>query len=70
MTPTDLRAARHALGWSAARLADECGVSQSAVARWEAGSRRIPGPVVKLVAIWLKQHKRRATYGNIPGASQ
>jgi DNA-binding transcriptional regulator YiaG len=54
MTPAELKAARHTLGLSAAALARAVGVaSERTVRRWEAGSRDIPGPVVRLVELWL-----------------
>lgn len=49
MTGTDLRALRQLLGWSQGRLAEELGVSQSAVSRWENDDRTIPGPVQRLL---------------------
>lgn len=44
MTPADFRAAREALGLSIADLAAILRVDQSAVYRWEAGEREVPGP--------------------------
>lgn len=49
MTGADLRALRQLLGWSQTRLAEELGVSQSAVSRWENDDRTIPGPVQRLL---------------------
>lgn len=54
MTKEDLKAARHKLGLSCNELAHALGVSDGrTVRRWEAGEREIPGPVIRLIAIWL-----------------
>lgn len=45
LEPEELRARRQALGYTAQALADELGVSQSAIARWEGGTRPIPAVV-------------------------
>jgi transcriptional regulator with XRE-family HTH domain len=51
MTPTTLRAALAAIGWSQTDLARELGCSDRLVRRWAAGAQgyAIPGPV----AAWL-----------------
>lgn len=41
MNETEFKAARQELGWSQQRLADELGLSLSAVQRMESGSRPI-----------------------------
>lgn len=52
MTPTELKAARQALGLTAERFAHLVQVeSGRTVRRWEAGDREIPGPV--RVLVWL-----------------
>lgn len=73
MTPYDLRQARHALGLSAEGFARAVGVrSGRTVRKWEAGDRDIPGPVIKLVALWtdpaLPDHLRPKP--NRPGRSE
>ena len=49
MTADDLRAVRAERGWSQADLARYVGVSPAAVSRWEAGGRRIPNAVARLL---------------------
>ena len=49
MTGDDLRAVRAKHGWTQAELARQVGVSPGAVSRWEAGNRRIPDTVAKLL---------------------
>jgi hypothetical protein len=49
-TPAELKAARHALGFSADGLARMLRVDDGrTVRRWEAGEREIPGPVIVLM---------------------
>src|SRR5260370_38952960 len=49
-TPAELKAARHALGFSADGLARMVRVEDGrTVRRWEAGEREIPGPVTVLL---------------------
>jgi hypothetical protein len=49
-TPEDLKAARHALGFSADGLARMLRVEDGrTVRRWEAGEREIPGPVIVMM---------------------
>jgi len=59
MTPDDLRRIRRALGLTQGELADELGVHQVTVARWEVGMRRIPEPVARLVVRILANSRRR-----------
>jgi transcriptional regulator with XRE-family HTH domain len=49
MTPTELRAARHALDLTAAGFAQVTGVDERTVRRWEAGERSVP-PCVAIIA--------------------
>lgn len=42
LSPSDLRGCRHGLGLTQAQLAHALGVSRSAVARWEQGTRAAP----------------------------
>jgi DNA-binding transcriptional regulator YiaG len=50
MTPSDLKAARHALGLSAQRFASLLRVADGrTVRRWEAGDSDIPGPVIVIL---------------------
>ena len=64
MTPSDLRATRHALGLSAAGLATLLGVQDGrTVRRWEAGEREIPGPVHVLLDSILQSRAVRRYFG-------
>lgn len=64
MTPGDLRAARHALGLSAAGLARIVRVQGSrTVQKWEAGDRAIPGPVAVLVEALMASLAVREYFG-------
>ena len=59
-TPTELRAARHALGLSAEGLARMVRVeSGRTVRRWESGEREIPGPVAALIETALSIIKQK-----------
>jgi DNA-binding transcriptional regulator YiaG len=49
LTGDDLRAVRTKHGWSQAELARRVGVSPAAVSRWEAGNRKIPDTVARLL---------------------
>jgi hypothetical protein len=54
MTPAEFRAARHRLGLSAAAMARALGIGDGrTIRRYEAGECDIPGPVRRLVGIWL-----------------
>lgn len=53
MTPADLKDARHALGWSQTRLAEELGVSRRIVQYWESGEQEIPRAIDLAVAYLL-----------------
>jgi len=55
MTPQELKTARRELGLSASGLAKLLGVgSGRTVRRREAGDREIPGPVIRLIKLLLK----------------
>ncbi|MCX8003341.1 MAG: helix-turn-helix domain-containing protein [Burkholderiaceae bacterium] len=49
MTPTELRAALAALGWSQGRLAAECGVNPRTARKWALGEAPVPADVAALV---------------------
>ena len=51
MTPTELKAAREALGLSQNRLAQRLDVSQSTLSRWEAGAMPIEHPAMLRLAL-------------------
>ena len=51
MTPTAFLATIHRLGLSQSGAATLLGVSRGAVTRWAQGTRAIPGPVVRLLAL-------------------
>ncbi len=56
MTPQALKAARRRFGYTCAGLAEAVGVASGrTVRRWEAGTIPVPGPVARLLAIWLEQ---------------
>ena len=50
MTKHQFRKKRHHLGWSQARLAEELGLSESAIVKMEAGNR----PIEKRTVLALK----------------
>lgn len=50
MSADEFWAFRDSRGWSQNRLAQELGVNQSQVSRWERGLQPIPGMVKRLVA--------------------
>lgn len=76
MTPSDLKAARHALGLSAegfARLVSppERPSDGRTVRRWEAGDRDIPGPVIVLLSAIMANPAVRQHFGlSLPGDPQ
>lgn len=45
MTPSDFKALREELGWTQSALAAALGTSIRAVKYYEAGQRKVPGPV-------------------------
>lgn len=49
MTPTGLKRIRRELALTQAELAALLGVGRVAVARWEAGARKISEPVARLI---------------------
>ena len=58
MTPSAFKAARHALGKSANAMAKALGLSDGrAVRYYEAGDRRISGPIELLVNRMLADHR-------------
>ncbi len=50
-----LRALRESLGLSQRELAREFSVTQAAIAHWESSFRSIPGPVLKLLALYEEE---------------
>ena len=73
MTPSEFRAARHTLGHSSQAMAKALGLSDGrAVRRYEAGDRRISGPIELLVNRMLADHRLhedREPYQAEPGGS-
>ncbi len=59
MTSAQLKRIRSELTLSQQRLADELGVHRVTVAKWEAGDRRIPNPVARLLQRMLLDAKSR-----------
>ena len=51
MTGTQLKRRRRQLGLTQRQLADRLGVTETTVARWERGERRISEPVSRLLAL-------------------
>ena len=51
MTPAEFKAARHKLGFSVRRCAEELSVTPRTIRRWEDGTRDIPGPAVVLIRL-------------------
>lgn len=51
MTKEEFRCLRHQLGWSQARLAEALGTTKTSVYRYEAGLRKIPPPVARLLQV-------------------
>lgn len=49
LTSEQLKSARQALGWSQEDMANELRTTGRTVRRWEAGSRKIPGSVSRLI---------------------
>ncbi len=56
MTATEFQRARAALGWTLERAAKELQVDKRTVARYKSGEVRIPGPVDRLMSLFLQQH--------------
>lgn len=61
MTPRALGIALKRLGLSQAEAAKKLGVDHSAVYRWLAGERKIPGPVEAAIKCWLGSTPQGAT---------
>jgi transcriptional regulator with XRE-family HTH domain len=49
MTPKQVKRIRTRLGLTQTQLAEQLGVTQNTVARWEIGARGIPVPTAKLL---------------------
>jgi len=56
MTPDTLQALRRRLRWTQQRLANELGVTVTAVSRWEQGVRRITPLAVYALTLLAKEH--------------
>lgn len=52
MDGDELKTRREALGLCRSEFAERIGVTAHAVRHWEAGRRRVPGPVV----VWVREH--------------
>ena len=59
MDPAEFRSIREATGKTWVELADYLGTTWRSVARYEAGDRTIPGPVVKLMEMLRATLKRK-----------
>jgi DNA-binding transcriptional regulator YiaG len=49
MEPKEVKRIRKRLGRTQAELAQDLGVSRETVARWETGTRPVPGPAARLL---------------------
>jgi transcriptional regulator with XRE-family HTH domain len=58
MKPEQLKQFRKSRGWSQKRLADELGVIQQAISKWEAGKREIPKYIEKSIG-YLEKNERK-----------
>ena len=56
MTPDTLQALRRRLGWTQQRLANELGVTVTAVSRWDLGVRRITPLAVTALTFLAREH--------------
>jgi transcriptional regulator with XRE-family HTH domain len=60
MSPAELRAAMHALGYrTQGALADAIGVSRSAVSLWLEGKVGVPRPVAMLLRMLIAAQRRQ-----------
>ncbi len=59
MTSDTLQALRRRLGWTQRRLANELGVTTTAVSRWEQGVRAITPLAVTALTLLAKEHGLR-----------
>ena len=57
MKGKELRRLRQGLGWTQQQLADEIGVAQNSVARWERDELGMKLPVEKLIRMLVAQHQ-------------
>jgi transcriptional regulator with XRE-family HTH domain len=54
MTKDEVKRLRKKLGWTQQKLADELGVTQTSVARWEIGMNQIEEPTARLLKLLVK----------------
>lgn len=54
-----LRVLRATLGMSQSEMAEEFGVSRMAIDWWEGEERTIPGPILKLIALYESRQEKR-----------
>lgn len=60
MTPEDLRTRRRRLGLSQTQLAEQLGVTQNTISRWELGEMEIANPTMLRLALERLEDQRRA----------
>lgn len=60
MKGTELRALRHSLNWSQAKLAKEMGCSWNSVARYERDEMTISEPIARLVGFIVEKAKSQS----------
>jgi transcriptional regulator with XRE-family HTH domain len=64
MTPDQMRALRHQLGWTLRKMAEELGLGfREQVSRMERGQQLIPGPVAILLGQLQAEADRQAKRG-------
>jgi DNA-binding transcriptional regulator YiaG len=59
MQPEEFRQMRRQLGYTQAELAAALGTTQAAISRYEAGRRRIPQPVARLLDVIVAMRQGR-----------
>jgi len=63
MKGKELLRLRQKLSWTQQQLADEIGVAQSSVARWEKDELAMRAPIEKLILILVAQRQARKRKG-------
>lgn len=60
MDREEFKRTRERLGWTQTQLAERLGVTRDAVAKWEAGVRKVSEPVaIAIRAVAAEERKRR-----------
>lgn len=66
MTPEEIKAVRNSLGLTAKELADEIGLTENTVNRWEMGIRSPSGSAVKILRGLQKDREPRSKQAAVP----